>query len=219
MTQAPFTKFGFDTVFNDEGATIYAPPKPKRMFTVDEVDEARRVAFADGERSIVALAETAAAAALAQIAGHASLALGALQQVAHDHRVASADLALAAARKIADSALERFPEAPVAAAMTELAREIEAAPKLKVRVAAELIEPVQVALDRTAQAIGFAGAIVVTADPTLPMAAFMLDWGEGRAAFDPQAAAARVSAAVDEALAAEGLHAEPLIATSETDHG
>ena len=57
----------------------------------------------------------------------------------------------------------------------------------------------------------------------LPLAAFTLDWGEGRAAFDPEAAAARVAAALDEALAAEGLHAEPLLPTPdhnfEADHG
>ena len=74
-----------------------------------------------------------------------------------------------------------------------------------------------------AQACGFAGAIVATADPGLPLAAFTLDWGEGRAAFDPEAAAARVAAALDEALAAEGLHAEPLLPTPdhtfEADHG
>ena len=45
----------------------------------------------------------------------------------------------------------------------------------------------------------------------LPMAAFVLDWGDGRAAFDPEQAAARVAEALSTALAAEGLHAEPLI--------
>ena len=39
-------------------------------------------------------------------------------------------------------------------------------------------------------------------------AAFLFDWGEGRAAFDPAAAAGRVAAALEAALAAEGLHAE-----------
>jgi flagellar assembly protein FliH len=167
----------------------------------------------------VAIAEAQTAAALTDIGRHCGAALGALAQVAHDHRQNAAGLALAAARKIADSALERFPEAPVAAAMTELAREIEAAPRLLARVSPELVEPVQAALERAAQACGFPGAIVATATPEMPPAAFLLDWGEGRASFDPQAAAARVAAAVEEALAAEGLHAEPLIPTDETDHG
>jgi flagellar assembly protein FliH len=57
---------------------------------------------------------------------------------------------------------------------------------------------------------------VVKTDPALPRAAFTFDWGDGRAAFDPQAAAARVAAALETALAAEGLHADPHVPTPET---
>jgi flagellar assembly protein FliH len=219
MTGSAPRKFEFDTVFGDTGVVVSTPPRPKRMFTADEVEQIRAAAHAEGERSALAVSEAQTAAALSEVGRHCGAALAALAKVAHDHRVCSAELALAAARKIADSALERFPEAPVAAAMTELAREIEAAPKLVVRVAPDLVEPVQAALERAAQAIGYAGAIVAIANAEAPPAAFMLDWGEGRAAFDPQAAAARVAAALDEALAAEGLHAEPLIPTEEADHG
>ena len=42
-------------------------------------------------------------------------------------------------------------------------------------------------------------------------AAFTLDFGDGQAAFDPAAAAERVADTLRAALAAEGLHAEPLI--------
>ncbi len=219
MTQAPHQRFGFETVFGDTGHVVSSAPRPKRMFTAPEVEAIKAAAFAEGERSVVAVAESHAAAALAEIAVHAGAALEALAKVAHDHRVASADLALAVARKIAGSALERFPEAPVNAAMVDLAREIEAAPKLMVKVAPDLVEKVQASLERTAQAIGFSGAIVAHADPSLPNAAFALDWGEGRGAFDPEQAAMRIAAALEEALAAEGLHAEPVIPPHEADNG
>jgi flagellar assembly protein FliH len=45
----------------------------------------------------------------------------------------------------------------------------------------------------------------------VPPAAFLLDWGDGRAAFNPDDAAARVTQALEAAIAAEGLHAEPLV--------
>ena len=45
-------------------------------------------------------------------------------------------------------------------------------------------------------------------DPAMAAAAFVFDWGDGRAAFDPAAAAERVAEALNAALAAEGLHAE-----------
>ena len=120
-------------------------------------------------------------------------------------------LALACGRAIADAALDQFPQAPAQAALVALAREVEASPKLTVRVAAHLVERTQAALEQTAQAIGFPGQILARADAHLPAAAFLLDWGDGRAAFDPIDAAARVSQALEAAIAAEGLHAEPLL--------
>lgn len=219
MSAAPsHQKFAFDTVFDDAGAVAFAPLRAKRSYSPEEVEQIRRDAFAEGERSAVAVAQAQVAAALSQIATDAQGALGALTRVAHDHRVHAAELSLAAARKIADSALDRFPQAPVAAAMVELAREIEAQPRLMVRVAPDVVEAVQAELDAVAQAIGFAGQIIARAEPGMPAAAFHLDWGEGRAAFDPAAAALRVAEALDTALAAEGLHAEPLLPSHEADH-
>jgi flagellar assembly protein FliH len=219
MTQPTRQLFGFDTVFDDAGAVAYQAPQRKKSWTPEEVEQIRQAAFAEGERSAIAQAEAAAADALADIARAARSAMSALAAVAHDHRTGSAELAMAAARRIADAALTRFPDAPVSAALEALAREVEAQPRLTVRVAAGLEERVQAALDQTAIAIGFQGQITARPDATLPLAAFVLDWGDGKAAFDPLAAAERVAAALDAALAAEGLHAEPLIPASEADHG
>ena len=212
-------KFSFDTVFDNAGDVAFAPARSKRHFTAEEVEKIRTEAFAAGEGSTTAMAEVEAAHALSEIAQACSRALSALAHVAHEHRTSSANLALAVGRKIADASLERFPDAPIAAALKELARELEAAPRLMVRVAPHLVERLQAVLEETAQACGFAGAIQVKGDTNLPLAAFVLDWGDGRASFDPEQAAERVAAALATALAAEGLHAEPLITNSEADNG
>ena len=73
--------------------------------------------------------------------------------------------------------------------------------------------------DAPSHSAGYPGQIVVRADPALPAAAFVLDWGDGSAAFDPEESAARVAQALDEALAAEGFHAESLTSPNEADHG
>jgi flagellar assembly protein FliH len=204
--------FGFDTVFDEAGDVAYSPPRQKRLFTAEEVEQLRAAAMAEGERSALVRVEQDAAAALAQIAQVARLGLNALAEVAHGHRAGAAQLSLAAARKIADSALARYPEAPVVAALEALTREVESAPRLVVRVSADSRDRVQAALDEVAANLGHAGRIEARAEPGMVPAAFVLDWGDGRAAFDPQDAAARIQAALDQALAAEGLHAEPLIA-------
>ncbi len=202
----PFT---FDTVF--DGEAVIVAPRPKRAFTPEEVEAVRAEAFAAGERSAVARAEGEAAAALTQVAAAACDALSALTRIAHEHRTAAAELALAAARKIADAALQACPEAPAAAALTALARELEATPRLLVHVPVGDAARLETALKEAADRAGFPGQIVLKADSALPSAAFIFDWGDGRACFDPEAAAARVEAALRGALTAEGLHAEPLL--------
>jgi flagellar assembly protein FliH len=215
---AAIRKFSFDTEFDDTGQGA-APARPKRVFTAAEVEAIKAEAYAAGERSASALAEQAAASALREIAEATTLALNALARVAHEHRAGSTELAMATGRKIADAALERFPEAPAIAALQVLAREIEATPRLIVRAKAEMVERLQQALDVTASACGLPAQIIVKPDHDMPLAAFVLDWGDGRASFDPEQAAARIAAAIEAALAAEGLHAEPLIPPAEAPHG
>ncbi|MET3528381.1 FliH/SctL family protein [Phenylobacterium koreense] len=210
----PHQKFGFDTVFDNAGGA-YAPPRPKRLFPADEVEAIRAQAFAEGERQGLGSMAALEAQALSQIAAAVGQALPRLAGVAHEHREASAALALACARAIADAALDAFPVAPIRAAMENLAREIEAQPRLIVNVSAQLAEGLQAKLEETARAIGYPGAIQVRASASIGPAAFTLDFGDGAAAFDPAAAAERVAGALHAALAAEGLHAEPLIPGSE----
>ena len=211
MTHTPHRKFTFDTVFNDAGGIASAPAPIKRVYLPDEVEIIRREAYAEGERSALVRAEQAQAASLAQIAEAVRAAMGALAHVAHEHRTGSAELALAVARTIAGAALELFPEAPVVAALESLAREVEAAPRLMVRTAPELVERTQAALDRIAEGLGLTGQIIARATPGMPPAAFVFDWGDGKASFNPIEAGERVAAALHNALAAEGLHAEPLL--------
>jgi len=208
MTDAAPRKFSFETVFDEEGAVAYAPPKQKRIFTLEEVTQIQAECYEDGQRSALVVAEQAAAAALQVIAHAAQAALSTLVQIAHDHRVESAELSLACARQIADAALEHFPDAPALAALDALAAEITTGPRLTVRASSDLVERFQRTLDEQAQALGMPGQIIVKADPMMPHAAFHFDWGDGRASYDPTLTAERVGQALHNALSAEGMHAE-----------
>lgn len=214
---AAHKKFVFDTVFGDDGDVIAHTPRPRRAIPAEEVESLCAQAYARGEQSAVAAAEAVAAQALQHVAAMIGQALPTLAEVAHGHRVGAAELALAAARKIADAALEQFPEAAAQAALVSLAREVEAVPRLLVHAPAELAERLQSALETTGNAVGYPGQILVKASSSMGPAAFTYDWGDGRAAFDPEAAAARVAEALQTALAAEGLHAEPLLPPERAD--
>ena len=216
MSASTPQKFGFDTVFDGAGDVAFAAVRRKLIYSADEVEAIRQNAFAEGEAAALASAAGAQSTALVQIAQACAQALPKLAEVAHEHRLGSAGLALACARAVADAALLRFPQAPVQAALETLAREIEASPRLIVGAAPQLAETLQAMLAETAQAVSFPGAIIVRAEPGMKAGAFTLDFGDGVAAFDPDAAAARVAAALDAALASEGLHAEPLIPAGES---
>jgi flagellar assembly protein FliH len=211
LPDGPLEKFRFDTVFDGAGEVTASTPRPKRTYSADEVEQIRRAAEAQGAAQAMAGIAQRQADALGVIARACQQALPRLAEVAHEHRVGSAELSLACAQAIAAAALDQFPQAPVQAALAALAREIEAAPRLIVSCDAELAQGLQTALEETAQAVGYPGSIQVRTDPAAAPRAFTLDFGDGSASFDPQAAAERVSQALHAALAAEGLHAEPLI--------
>ena len=50
MTRAPLERFTFDTVFDDEGAVVATAPRPKRVYTVVEVEAIRAAARGEGAR-------------------------------------------------------------------------------------------------------------------------------------------------------------------------
>lgn len=205
-------RFAFDTIFDDGGAVTSEPPPVarKRHFSPEELESARREGFAEGERSAVVQAEAAQAAALREIAGAVSGALGALASLAHEHKAGCAELSLACARAIADAALDAFPDAPAEAALRGLTAEVEAAPRLIVRSASPEPARLQAALDLVADEAGLTGSINVKSEPGLTRAAFVFDWGDGKAAFDPDKAAERVREALTATLAAEGLHGDAI---------
>lgn len=209
-------KFAFDTVFDAVGTITAQAQRPKRLYPIEEVEQLRAAAYAEGERAALAGVAAQQANALSHIAAACGQALPRLAEVAHEHRIGSARLALACGRAIADAALERFPEAPAQAALDSLAREIEAQPRLVVSADPALADQLQATLEATARNLGFEGAIVVRPEGAYGRNAFTFDFGDGQAAFDPQAAALRVTEALEAALAAEGLHAEPLIPGSES---
>jgi flagellar assembly protein FliH len=210
MSEPILEKFGFDTVFDGGGNVTQSKVRQKRFFSAEEVEAIRNRAFAEGEQKALGEMATLQARALAEIARSAEEGLGGLARVAHAHREGSAALALACGRAIAGEVLDLFPRAAIQKALESLAREIESEPRLIVAVAPGRAEGLQEVLSTTAAAGGFSGQILVRDDAALTDAAFTLDFGDGSASFDPDAAAERVWNTLKAALATEGLHAEPL---------
>jgi flagellar assembly protein FliH len=200
--------FSFDNDFGDRDRR--APDRRKRIYLADEVDAIRASALSEGEGAVGARAKQTEAQALVEIADACRSALSTLADIARDHRRDAAELALAAARKIAGGALDRFPEAPIKAALEALGREIESQPRLVIRVS-DPTDALRAAVEGAVADAGFAGQVAFRADPEAgSAAAFVIEWSDGRAAFDPNEVALRIAQSFESALAADGAHAEAL---------
>lgn len=201
-------RFAFDTSFDAEGACA-APARMKRAYSADEAEMMRQNAFHEGEAAARAALESQQAQALIDLAETARAGLAALSQVAHNHRVHAAGLAMACGKAIADSALALFPGAPLQAALESLTREFTEQPRLTLRAAGDA-QALQALAEKIAADIGYPGQVVVKVEPGATGAAFSLDWGDGSAVFNPEATAARIADVVAAALAAERLHADAI---------
>ncbi len=216
MTPQPLsTPFAFDTEFDASGVVLNTVAfRPiKRAYGPAEVEAMVAQARLDARNEALAEVDSIQTMAMSAIAEALTAAVPALAQVAQAHRQQSAELALGAARVVAASALDRYPEAPLQAALEALGQEIDASPRLVVRTG-DLTEATHTRIEQLCADAGFSGVVAFRTDPTMAAAAFQLEWADGRAAFDPDEAFARMREALDSALAAEAGHAE--ILTPET---
>lgn len=212
MTQQPLsTPFAFDTEFDSSGIVVTpsAFRPTKRSYTPLEVEALVVQARLEARNEALAEVGSIQAMALSAIGQAVASAAPTLAQVAHAHREQSADLALAAARVVAASALDRFPAAPLQAALEALGQEIDASPRMVVR-AAGVDDDTRARIQQLCTDAGFSGVVAFRDEPGMAPAAFQLEWADGRADFDPDAAFARINDALNSALAAEAGHAETL---------
>lgn len=204
--------FAFDTEFASDGEIMRSGPAftpTKRSYLPNEVEALVAQARLEAREAALAEVESLQAMALVTIGQAVAAAMPALSGVAQTHREQSAELALAAARVIATAALESFPSGPLQEALEQLGSEIDASPRLVIR-AQGLDETVRQKLQAVCVDAGFSGLIAFRDDPGMAVAAFHLEWADGRADFDPAEAAERIGGALSAALAAEAGHAETL---------
>ncbi len=213
MTHQPLsTPFAFDTEFDAAGVVVNAGLafRPiKRAYGPAEVDALVAQARLEARTEAMAEVESLQAMALSAIGQALGAAVPTLAQVAQLHRQQSAELALTAARVVAASALDRHPEAPLQAALEALGQEIDASPRLVIRTG-DLTEATHARIQQLCADAGFSGIVAFRTEPGMAAAAFQLEWADGRAAFDPAESFARISEALNSALAAEAGHAENL---------
>jgi flagellar assembly protein FliH len=204
MSNVAPQKFGFDTWFDDDGRVMSEAPLPriKRAYSPAEVELIRAEAFREGQADQQRRDEGRLAEALEQISTVCVQALGGLDQLVARYRSEAASLAVTTGEIVGSGALKHFPQVPLTAALETMAQELAAVARLVVRVNAT-DAAVQAAVEKAASDAGFAGRVLVRDEAGLAPAAFVLEWPDGRAEYDPAEAAGRVRDALKAALSAE----------------
>lgn len=191
--------YAFDTVFDADGGVVREGARA-RLYTFDEVEKERATAHAAGiaDESNRAARETAAA-----LNAIAAAARDLADRTGADRRATMADaarLALAAARKAAGAALERFGEVRISTALEDAFEAFVSAPRVVLRVAPQLADARE-RLESIARDQGFDGTLIVRADPAVRVGDVILDWGDGAIAHDSAEALTQIEALVCAALA------------------
>jgi len=194
-------KYAFDVEFAPDGTILQDNSGGVRRFDSDEVEAERQRAYESGKTDAVALAERASAAALKDLAMAAGAMLQTLDAESRAMRSEAAQLALAAARKIADAALTRFGEERALAAIEQAMDTLRHGPRLVVRVPADAAERLKPLIDEMVEAHHYAGKIIVRGEAGLSAGAVAIDWTDGVVRLDPAEIASRIDTLIAAALA------------------
>jgi flagellar assembly protein FliH len=180
---AELKKFTFDTEFRPEGDLISnaARGRQRRVFTQEEIDHMFARARAEGMKAGQVRAADATANAITDLCAAVRETVSMAQSHIEVLREEAAQLALVIARKLADTAIEQFPEGEVEAAVREAIHQAITEPRIVLRAAPNIIAAIKEKLDDLAQELGYEGRIVASAETGLHGADCRIEWRGGGA--------------------------------------
>ncbi|MEJ0022173.1 MAG: FliH/SctL family protein [Alphaproteobacteria bacterium] len=188
-------------MFDTDGAIVRDGEAFKTQFSKAELEAARAEAFEEGRST----SEREAAQALALLSQSMRALLDRYEIEQGQLREEAVSVALAAARKAADVALESFGEERVIVALESAMDCLRGTPRVVVRLAPAMIAGIKSRLEEAARVGGFGGALIVRAEPSLQVGDVILEWPEGAIAHDRAAAFARIDEVVQRTLTTDDL--------------
>ncbi len=190
-------KFMFDTVFS----AVAGQTTRVETFGRDELDAARdealRAGAAEGAARERAVTEGLKATALDTI-GAALAGIAETQTEVLDRTIRKAtELALAIARKVATESLRRQPLVEVESMINSCLAQLIDEPRVAISVPDDLLDELKDHLDDLAAGCGYQGKLVLLADPSLDADDCRIEWADGGAERDTDAAWRELEAAIE----------------------
>jgi flagellar assembly protein FliH len=173
-------KFTFDTRFDDDiPVAVATAARKKKSFSRDELEAARVTGFDEGRRTGDVRAAEALAASIGQVAAAMTQAIGAMDEEIEAMRAEAAQLAFAAAKKLAGAALAHAPEAEIADTLRAALHQAITETHITVRAPAGLVQALQQKLAELPLHEGYEGRVRFVADPDLLGADCRIEWRGG----------------------------------------
>ena len=184
----------FDMVFAIDGG----PSRGPAAYGAEDHEKALAEGREEGLREAAQSQAASLSAAAEQIGSGITGLLG--QADADRQRIEddAVRLALAAARKLAGSLVEREPAADIEVLARECLGKLRDAPHLVVRVSEDLAEALRERIAGQRQETGFEGRLVVLSEPDIALGDARIEWVDGGTIRDTAA----IERALDEAVAA-----------------
>jgi len=187
-------KFLFDTDF---AVAERGRPAMTAAEIAARLADAEAAGYRNGIADGKAEAEARAAAAFERIAAALDNLGRSLAAVETRLEIEAIDVAVAVARKLAPELIANEPIAEISALATDCFRHLVAAPHVVVRVNDRLHPSAREQLEQAVQSSGFAGRLVVLAEPEITPGDCRIEWADGGVKRDRAA----TEAAIDDAVA------------------
>lgn len=186
------SKFLFDTDFSttDEAARL-APRPDTRRFSALELDAAKAAAHAEG----VAAGRAEAEQQIARRVADACVSIGAkvgelIAACAQQHEAQTREAVGAATeivKRLLPSLSKREAKGEIEALIRDCLSRLHEEPRLVVRVADELLDPIKQQIDQLTASAGYTGRVILFADPAIKPGDARVEWADGGAERDTAA--------------------------------
>jgi flagellar assembly protein FliH len=202
-------KFLFDLDFaagTKREATVTLAEHAAKLAEVEAAAHQR--GYSEAQRDAAVEAGRRVAGTLERIAASLAEATKALAVIEARLECEAVEVAVAVARKLAPTLIEREPFAEIAALAASCFRELVAAPHLVVRINDSLYAAAREKLDEIARAHGFQGKLVVLGEPSIGVGDCRIEWADGGVNRDAGTAAGAIGEAVARYISARRSLAE-----------
>ena len=199
-------KFLFDMDFSTPDRTRERPATPSEIAQKIAAAEARayRDGFDAAQREARVESDRRAALALEEIGIALKTIATRFSGIEIRMETEAVDVAVAVARKLCSALISSEPLGEITTLVSDCFSHLVATPHLVVRINASLYETARERIERLAKQSGFAGRLVILAEPEIETGDCRIEWADGGVVLERAAIEAKISELVGRYMASRG---------------